>query len=194
MTKPFRWDPNKNEQLIQERGISFEEITVAVENGDLLQIVPHANAIKYPRQRIMVVGIDGYAFLVPFVEEPDYLFLKTIIPSRKATRNFIETGSNGMNLDKYEEEVLAAFESGALHPIATKEELERTRNSARATTTKDQRINIRLSVGDLRDIQAKAMQEGMPYQTLIASVLHKYVTGKFTEKGAGVQSRRNNNA
>ncbi len=91
MTKPFRWDPNKNEQLIQERGISFEEITVAVENGDLLQIVPHPNAIKYPRQRIMVVGIDGYAFLVPFVEEPDYLFLKTIIPSRKATRNFIET-------------------------------------------------------------------------------------------------------
>ena len=91
MTKPFRWDPKKNEQLIQERGISFEKITVAVENGDLLQIVPHPNPIKYPRQRIMVVGIDGYAFLVPFVEEPDYLFLKTIIPSRKATRNFIET-------------------------------------------------------------------------------------------------------
>ncbi|MCY7406643.1 MAG: BrnT family toxin [Alkalinema sp. CAN_BIN05] len=91
MTKPFRWDPNKNEQLIQERGISFEEITVAVENGDLLQIVPHPNAIKYPRQTIMVVGIDRYAFLVPFVEEPDYLFLKTIIPSRKTTRNFIET-------------------------------------------------------------------------------------------------------
>jgi predicted DNA binding CopG/RHH family protein len=93
-----------------------------------------------------------------------------------------------MNLDKYEEEVLAAFESGTLHPIDTKEELERIRNSARATTTKDQRINIRLSVGDLRDIQAKAMQEGMPYQTLIASVLHKYVTGKFIERGAGVQS------
>lgn len=90
MTKPFRWDPNKNEQLIQERGISFEQITVAVENGDLLQIVPHPNAIKYPRQRIMVVGLDGYAFLFPFVEEADYLFLKTIIPSRKATRNFIK--------------------------------------------------------------------------------------------------------
>ena len=89
MTKPFRWDPNKNEQLTQERGISFEQITVAVENGDLLQVVQHPNAEKYPGQRIMIVGIDGYAFLVPFVEETDYLFLKTIIPSRKATRDFI---------------------------------------------------------------------------------------------------------
>lgn len=89
MTKPFRWDPRKNEQLIQERGISFEQITVAVENGDLIQIVQHPNTERYPRQRIMIVGLDGYAFLVPFVEETEYFFLKTIIPSRKATRNFI---------------------------------------------------------------------------------------------------------
>ena len=89
MTKPFRWDPDKNEQLIQERGVSFEQITIAVENGDLIQIVQHPNVEKYPRQKIMIVGIDGYAFLIPFVEEIDYLFLKTIIPSRKATRDFI---------------------------------------------------------------------------------------------------------
>jgi hypothetical protein len=62
---------------------------VAVENGDLLDIVQHPNIEKYPRQKIMIVGLDGYAFLVPFVEEPDYIFLKTIIPSRKATRDFI---------------------------------------------------------------------------------------------------------
>lgn len=90
MAKPFRWNPDKNAQLIQERGLSFEQITIAVENGDLLQVVQHPNAEKYPRQRVMVVGIDGYAYLVPFVEEADYLFLKTIIPSRKATRDFIE--------------------------------------------------------------------------------------------------------
>ena len=90
MTKPFRWDPDKNERLIQERGVSFEQITVAVENGDLLQVVQHPNVAKYPRQKIMIVGIDGYAYLVPFVEETDYLFLKTIIPSRKATRDSIE--------------------------------------------------------------------------------------------------------
>ena len=90
MTKPFRWDPDKNEQLIQERAVSFEQITVAVENGHLLQVVQHPNVEKYPRQKIMIVGLDGYAYLVPFVEETDYLFLKTIIPSRKATRDFIE--------------------------------------------------------------------------------------------------------
>mgnify|MGYP001434213012 CR=1 FL=1 len=90
MTKRFRWDSDKNEQLIQERGVSFEQITVAVENGDLLQVLQHPNLAKYPRQKIMVVGIDGYPYLVPFIEETDYYFLKTILPSRKATRDFIE--------------------------------------------------------------------------------------------------------
>lgn len=89
LTKPFRWDSDKNEQLIWERGVSFEKITVAVESGDLLDIVQHPNIEKYPRQKIMIVGLDGHAFLVPFVEETDYIFLKTIIPSRKATRDFI---------------------------------------------------------------------------------------------------------
>jgi uncharacterized DUF497 family protein len=91
MTKPFRWDNNKNEQLTYERGVSFEQITVAVENGNLLQVVQHPNSEKYPRQKVMIVKIDGYAYLVPFVEEADYIFLKTIIPSRKATRDFIES-------------------------------------------------------------------------------------------------------
>ena len=88
-----------------------------------------------------------------------------------------------MKLDKYEKEVLAAFEAGALKPVATKDELARIRAAARATAIKDQRINIRLSAGDLRDIQVKALQEGMPYQTLIASVLHKYATGRVAETG-----------
>ena len=87
--KPFRWPPDKNDLLTRERGISFEDITVAVEAGNLLEIVPHLNPKKYPRQRIMVVEVAGYAFLVPFVEEEDHFFLKTIIPSRKATRDFI---------------------------------------------------------------------------------------------------------
>jgi predicted DNA binding CopG/RHH family protein len=88
-----------------------------------------------------------------------------------------------MKLDKYEKEVLAAYEAEALKPVATKEELARMREAARATAMKDQRINIRLSAGDLRDIQVKALQEGMPYQTLIASVLHKYATGRLAETG-----------
>ena len=87
--KPFRWSVEKNALLQQERGLSFEQITVAVESGGLLDIVAHPNAERYPRQRIMVVVIDDYAYLVPYVEEVDHLFLKTIIPSRKATRDFI---------------------------------------------------------------------------------------------------------
>ena len=92
--KPFQWDPVKNEQLMQERGLSFEQVTVAVESGDLLQIAPHQNPLKYPRQKILIVKIDEYAYLVPFVEEDDHFFLKTVIPSRKATRDFIEKGKS----------------------------------------------------------------------------------------------------
>ena len=89
--KPFRWSPNKNALLQQARGVSFEDITVSVEAGDLRQIVAHPNQAKYPRQKIMVVEVAGYAY---FVEEEDYFFLKTIIPSRKATRNLIAKESD----------------------------------------------------------------------------------------------------
>jgi len=92
--KPFRWPPDKNDLLKQERGVSFEDITVAVEAGGLLETVQHQNPAKYPRQKIMVVEVAGYAFLVPFVEEEAHFFLKTIIPSRKATRDFIAKESD----------------------------------------------------------------------------------------------------
>ena len=85
------------------------------------------------------------------------------------------------NVDQYETDLLAAYEAGELRSTATKAELNKFKQAARATAVKDKRVNIRLSSGDLRDIQVKALEEGMPYQTLIASVLHKYVTGKLTE-------------
>lgn len=87
--KPFRWSPEKNNVLQQERGIGFERIVVAIDAGGLLDIVAHPNPEKYPRQRILIVACDGYAYLVPFVEEEEYFFLKTVIPSRKATRDFL---------------------------------------------------------------------------------------------------------
>ena len=83
----------------------------------------------------------------------------------------------------YESGLLAAFESGALKSVATKAELSKFKAVARATAIKDRRVNIRLSSGDLQDIQVKALEEGLPYQTLIASVLHKYVTGRLAERG-----------
>lgn len=92
--KPFRWAPDKSDLLKHERGVSFEEITVAVGAGALIEIVPHQNPAKYPRQKIMVVEVAAYAYLVPFVEEDDHFFLKTIISSRKATRDYIAKESD----------------------------------------------------------------------------------------------------
>jgi uncharacterized DUF497 family protein len=87
--KPFRWGPEKNDQLMLERGISFEQMVVAVEAGGLLDVLAHPNPSKYPNQKILVVAYDGYAYLVPFVEQEDHFFLKAVIPSRKATRDFL---------------------------------------------------------------------------------------------------------
>jgi predicted DNA binding CopG/RHH family protein len=89
--------------------------------------------------------------------------------------------------DPYEIEVLSEFEKGSLKSVATRTELARLKAAARATAIKDRRVNIRLSSGDLRDIQAKALEEGIPYQTLIASVLHKYVSGRLTERAFNVE-------
>jgi predicted DNA binding CopG/RHH family protein len=97
-------------------------------------------------------------------------------------------------LDAYEREVLDAYDKGKLKSIATKGELAKLKAAARATAIKDRRVKIRLSSIDLGDIQAKALEEGVPYQTLIASVLHKYVTGRLSEKSQritiGVTDRR----
>jgi hypothetical protein len=90
--KPFRWNPEKNDALRADRGVSFEGIVVAIESDGLLDILAHPNEVKYPRQRVLVVACDSYAYLVPFVEEENYYFLRTIIPSRKATRDYLNLG------------------------------------------------------------------------------------------------------
>ncbi|OGA33291.1 MAG: hypothetical protein A3G80_06655 [Betaproteobacteria bacterium RIFCSPLOWO2_12_FULL_62_13b] len=93
-------------------------------------------------------------------------------------------------LDRYEKEVLSAYEKGALvSSRPTKAQLGAFREAARATFIKSRRVNIRLSAPDLMDIQARAYEEGVPYQTLIASVLHKYVTGRLQEKRSRLTPR-----
>jgi len=86
----FAWNHEKNAQLIKEREISFERVIYHIEREGLLDIIKHPNSAKYPNQRIFIVNIDNYAYLVPFVENDKEIFLKTIIPSRKATRKYIE--------------------------------------------------------------------------------------------------------
>ena len=87
--KPFRWSHEKNEMLKMERSVSFEEIVLAIEADGLIDDLPHPNADKYPNQSVLVVTFDAYVYLVPYVEEVDYFFLKTVIPSRKATRDYL---------------------------------------------------------------------------------------------------------
>ncbi len=114
---------------MKELGVSFEEVARHIERDKILDIRKHPNTKRYPHQKIFVIDLGDYVYLVPFVEDDAEIFLKTIIPSRK-----------------------------------------------------DKRVNIRVPAPDLEQLQVKAMQEGLPYQSLIASILHKYVTGQLMAK------------
>jgi uncharacterized DUF497 family protein len=87
--KPVNWSTEKNIYLKAERGVSFEEVVSAMSHGGFLDVLDHPNTQQYPNQRMFVVRIRAYAYLVPFVETTSEVFLKTIIPSRKATRKYL---------------------------------------------------------------------------------------------------------
>jgi len=91
----FNWNEEKNELLKAKRGISFERIVVAIEEGHILDIIEHPNIERYKNQRILIVDIEGYAICVPFVEEMNGdFFFKTLFPSRKHTKQFNLEGRN----------------------------------------------------------------------------------------------------
>ena len=83
--KHINWNTEKSINLKKLRKISFEDIIYYIEKGNILDDYKHPNEKRYPEQRIMVIGINNYAYLVPYVENEEEIFLKTIIPSRKAT-------------------------------------------------------------------------------------------------------------
>jgi hypothetical protein len=87
--KYFAWDDAKNAKLRVDRGIGFEDIVFHIERGDLLDILEHPNPERYAGQRIFVVQRENYVYLVPFVEDEHTVFLKTIIPSQKATKRYL---------------------------------------------------------------------------------------------------------
>jgi len=91
--KTFAWNEEKNQRLKAERNISFEEVIVHIAAGDLLDVLEHPNPEKYQGQRIFIVKMRDYAWLVPFVETETEIFLKTIIPSRKATKKYLGRGA-----------------------------------------------------------------------------------------------------
>ncbi len=95
--KPFDWSKTKNEWLKKERGISFEEIVIALNEGKMVDTYKHYNQEKYPNQKVFVLEIENYVYLVPFVEDTEKIFLKTIFRSRKATKKYLKVkgGKNG---------------------------------------------------------------------------------------------------
>lgn len=86
--KTYNWNADKNQWLVQERSISFERIVFEISLGNEVTVLLHPNQTKYPGQMISVVQVDDYVYLVPFIETESEIFLKTIIPSRKAKRQF----------------------------------------------------------------------------------------------------------
>jgi hypothetical protein len=91
--KYHSWNNDKNDKLKKERNISFEDVIYYIENGKLLAILKHKNQKKYPGQKIYVLEINNYAYLIPFIESEKEIFLKTIIPSRRATKKYLEANN-----------------------------------------------------------------------------------------------------
>jgi len=87
--KAINWNSTKNQQLVAERGVSFEDVVFYIQQGLLLDDIEHPNSKKYPDQRIFVINVDDYVYLVPYVENRKEIFLKTLIPSRKATKKYL---------------------------------------------------------------------------------------------------------
>lgn len=85
----YQWDDEKNAILKESRGVSFEQVVMHIENGDVLDVMAHPNKTKYPRQQVLVVNMNDYVYAVPFVERGDERFLKTIVPNRKLTRKYL---------------------------------------------------------------------------------------------------------
>lgn len=96
--KYFDWNDGKNELLKKSRGVSFEQVELAIASGDLIDLLTHPNPAEYPDQKIFLVKIDDFVFSVPFVEDNEKIFLKTIIPNSNASKKFFGGKNEKRNL------------------------------------------------------------------------------------------------
>ena len=94
LVKYFDWNKAKNDLLKTEREISFEDVVNAIEEKRVLDVREHPNTKKYPDQKMLIVEIDGYAYCVPYVEDEEKYFLKTIFPSRRMTKKYLIKGGD----------------------------------------------------------------------------------------------------
>jgi predicted DNA binding CopG/RHH family protein len=173
--KQINWNAERNQFLMNERGVSFEDVLFALQSGRLLDDLVHPNNFNYLNQRMFVVEIDEYTWLVPYVENE--IFLKSVIPNRKAIKLYLEVHVKNKKLNPEDQEMLEAFEAGKFQSDLKDEPQTQFSRMAEKVIKKDKRINIRISSRDLEALQRRAIEEGLPYQSLVSSVLHKYVSG-----------------
>ena len=180
----YDWNPEKNEWLKEDGKISFEQVVFHLSQGDVWKVADHPDQQRYPGQKIYFVLIEDYIYLVPHSIQKEYIFLKTIIPSRKATIAYQrEQGGGRMKYDEEEKNIIDAYESGEMKlSTPSKEELESIKVIAKNTFKKDKRITIRLYDHDYKGIQKKALEMGIPYQTLISSIIHSYIEGDLISR------------
>ncbi len=160
----FEWDPEKNEWLKRERGVSFEQILFHLSKGDVWKVANHPNQQKYPGQKIYFVVMDEYVYLVPYVERKNEIFSKTIIPAEKQPE-ILKTRqkSNPMKLDKEEKQLLEAYEKRKVEARKpSRNELERITSAAQNTFKKDRRITIHLYDHDFQGFKNKRWNWAFP--------------------------------
>jgi predicted DNA binding CopG/RHH family protein/uncharacterized DUF497 family protein len=172
------WDEAKNRKLKEERGISFEDVAQIILDGKYLEILENP---VHPEQMIFVVGYRAYTYAVPFIiDAEDNIVLKTVFPSRKLHKGVRKGKTMKRKLDSFERQIEHA--AGSFHPLPRerRQKVEEIITRVRKSHT----VNIRIAKSVLDEIKRRSQREGLPYQTLISSVLHKYVTDRLVDEDA----------
>lgn len=130
---------------------------------------------------VMIVRIESYAYLVPYVESNERICLKTITPSRKAAKNYLGRTMSAIGLDDFEQDTLNAYQTGDFVSELTSARKQELVDIAHATLKPGRQVSINPSERDWDAIQRQAVEEGIPYQILMTSILHKYLSGRIYE-------------
>ena len=192
------FDSVKNAKLRRERGVDFDTVLSALENNAIYRVTQHPNPEKYPHQFVCEVVIGDYIYIVPFVLQGEHgIFFQNSVrepQSDKKTQKDDPMKKNDRYAfeDEADIEAIEAFERGELVPVKNQAAMKAMLKEAAINyrKKKEARINIRLPETDLEGLKLRAEEEGMPYQTLIASILHKFVTGRLTSKPLSGNGKR----
>lgn len=181
MADMILWGETKNQKLQNERNISFEEIKEIILRKEHLDILENSSR---PNQFIFVVKLNGYIYSVPFVlDEEENIVLKTAFPSRKLAQRYMEREMNS-ELDKFESEIEKNISQ--YKPVRAKKKAKIEGVIDKANEKKS--ISLRLKTNDLELLKRRADLEGMPYQTLLSSIVHKFVTDQLVDKRSILKS------